>query len=157
MSWTPKRSQTFGVGKEIGGAVYVHRSSESVLGEVVASAKTHLPPDFQYDVVKLTFRSNEVSFVSSPDFDTADEPIVGMSVTVAPDGTVRHRSESRNPQIYHHKWLFVAADYPGFDVVQSMERSKLWLALSDVDAKRIGRKEYWETLVVPRIVPAEDC
>ena len=155
MTWIPKRSAAFGVGKEIGGAIYVHRSSESVLGQVVDVARLKLPVRFAYEVVKLVPKTGVVSFVLSPDFDDADEPTVGAIATVYPDGTVRRRSQSANPEIYHHKWLFVTDDYLGFDVQQSKDRSQKWLRLEGVDTKRIGRKKYWETEVVPRIEAEE--
>ena len=44
-----------------------------------------------------------------------------------------------DPFIYYHKWLFVADDYPGYDVAKSAARS------------RIGNKSYWEHFVVPRL------
>jgi hypothetical protein len=76
-----RRSRKYGVGKEIGGAIYVHRRYENVFGDVVATAREHLPEGFEYDVVKYDSRSGNVSFVESPDFDTSDEPIVGEIVT----------------------------------------------------------------------------
>lgn len=147
----PKRSKRFGVGKEIGGAVYVHRVYEAKLGELVADAKQHLPENTDYHVVKLNLRTRCVSFVQCLDFDTAAEPTVGNMVTVDAEGKVRRRSQSRDPEIYHHKWLFVAADYKGFDVEASKQRSLSWVSLENVDRTRIGRKSYWEQQVAPRL------
>jgi len=146
-----RRSKRYGVGKEIGGAVYIHRRYEDVLGEVVAEAKERLPAGFEYQVVKYDARSGNVSFIESPDFDEADEPAVGEVVTVKPDGTVRRRRAADDPEIYHHKWLFVRDDYEGFDVEESRERSRAWTGLEGVDRTRIGRRSYWEREVVPRI------
>ena len=56
-----------------------------------------------------------------------------------------------DPYIYHHKWLFVADDYDGFDVEESKSRSDAWLALPQVDKSRIGRACYWHTHVVRRL------
>ena len=75
-------------------------------------------------------------------------------VTVRADGTVQRRAVPSDPPIYHHKWLFVDDDYPGFDVAQGKLRSAAWLALPDVDKSRIGRRSYWQTHVVPRL---DDC
>ncbi len=47
----PNRSKRFGVGKEIGGAVYLHRRYEARLGDAVANAKKRLPADFDYQIV----------------------------------------------------------------------------------------------------------
>lgn len=148
----PKRSKQFGVGKEIGGNVYVHRQYESVLGERVQTAKSLIPADFSYTVVKLNLATQGVTFVFSPDFDAADEPIVGRHILARDDGTTLERKQLEDPYIYHHKWLMVRDDYSDFDVAESKRRSKLWLSLTDVDKSRIGRKSYWNDQVVPRII-----
>jgi hypothetical protein len=148
----PQRSKRFGVGKEIGGAVYVHRDYEDRLGDAVREAKKHLPESASYHVVKLNQRTGAVSFIQCVDFDTAPEPTVGDIVTIDVEGNSRHRSQPRDPEIYHHKWLFVADDYAGFNVPQSKQRSLAWSALEGVDRKRIGRKSYWEQIVVPRLM-----
>jgi len=70
---------------------------------------------------------------------------------VSADGQVQRRSLLADPYIYHHKWLFVADNYQGFDVAASKQRSELWMKLPDVDRSRIGRKSFWETQVVRRI------
>ena len=151
MSAIPGGSRKYGVGKEIGGAIYVHRQYEDVFGDVVANARKLLPEGFAYQVVKYDSRSGNVSFVESPDFDTADEPIIGEIVTVKPDGIVRRRKQAADPEIYHHKWLFVRDDYCGFNVRASRRRSEQWTALKNVDRSRIGRKSFWEQHVLPRL------
>ena len=114
-------------------------------------AKKHLPENVSYHVVKLNQRTGAVSFIQCADFDTAPEPTVGDMVTIDAEGNSRHRSQSRDPEIYHHKWLFVADDYTGFNVQQSKQRSLAWSALEGVDRRRIGRKSYWDESVLPRL------
>lgn len=147
----PKRTSKFGIGKDIGGAVYLHRTYEHKLGHAIAAAKTKLPSDFDYQIVKYDYRTNAVSFVQCEDFDSAPEPTVGDIVTVDAEGTVRRRRPPRDPEIYHHKWLFVAEDYDGFDVEASRQRSLAWMRLEGIDRKRIGRKSFWDQYVVPRL------
>ncbi len=147
----PKRSSKLGVGKEIGGAVYVHRRYEAVLDPGLSEAQKRLPADFNYTVVKFSYATGVFSFIRSPDFDIAAEPVVAEVVTVGIDGSVRLRKPPSDPYIYHHKWLFVKDEYPGFDVEKSKSRSAGWMALEGIDFRRIGRKSYWETKVVPRI------
>ena len=77
--------------------------------------------------------------------------MIAAIVVVRADGTVERRSLPADPYIYHHKWLFVAEDYAGFDVEESKRRSQQWIALEGVDRSRIGRKRYWEQHVVPRL------
>jgi|LSQX01.2.fsa_nt_gb hypothetical protein len=147
----PKRSKRHGVGKKIGGAVYVHRQYEGVLGQRVLEAKAHLPEGFEYTVVKLSERTGIVSFIVSRDFDTNPEPTVCDSISVTPDGTICRRMQRPDPWIYHHKWLFVADDYRGFDVEESKRRSLAWMSLEDVDRHRIGRRSYWAHHVLKRL------
>ncbi len=147
----PKRSKSFGVGKEIGSAVYVHRRYEHVFGSAVEAARRHLPPDFSYTVVKLNVANKSFSFVEVADFDTAPEPTIGAVIAVKTDGSCRRMAAPNDPFIYHHKWLFVADDYDGFDVEESKARSRAWTALADIDRARIGRTSYWQEAVVPRL------
>jgi hypothetical protein len=109
----PKRSKTYGVGKEIGGAVYVHRSYELVFGSPVEEARKHLPPDFSYTVVKLRLANRSVSFVEVADFDTGPKPTVCTIIAVKTDGSCRRMAAPSDPFIYHHKWLFVRMAEPG--------------------------------------------
>jgi hypothetical protein len=146
-----KRSQRYGVGKEIGGAIYLHRQYEERLGEPLLKAKTFLPIDFPYSVVKYQCNTGIISFIESTDFDTTDEPTVGRIVSVKPTGEMRLRPQPRDPEIYHHKWLFVADDYQGFDIEASKMRTIALSNLSNVDRRRIGRRAYWVLQVIPRL------
>lgn len=152
----PKRSKLYGVGKEIGGNVYVHREYASVLGNAVVVAREFVPVEFDFSVIKLNTSTKAVTFISSPDFDSADEPIVSRFILVRADGTTLDRKQLDDPYIYHHKWLMVMDDYRGFDVERSKQRSLKWLALNNVDKSRIGRKSYWEKYVIPRLGEAPD-
>jgi hypothetical protein len=153
----PKRSQRFGVGKEIGGAVYVFRQYESHLPVAVEKAKLALPNTFEYTVVKYSLSDETVSFILVEDFDLSDEPIVGDFYTIKNDGTASFRRKASDPWIYHHKWMFVADDYQGFDVEASKARSRQWLALDKIDFRRIGKKSFWEKHILPRLIGEIDC
>jgi len=136
-----KRSRKLGVGKEIGGAVYLHRSYERLVGSDLRRAKRILPPGFRYDVIKWRPDTGAVSFVSCPGFDSEPEPAAG-DVFVVAGGQGRLRKAPEDPWVYHHKWLFVADDYRGFDVAASRSRSGSW-AGRGVDRSRIGRRSQW--------------
>ena len=144
----PARSREFGVGKEMVGCVYIHRCYESVLGDRFIAARKHLAPAFEYTVVKLNRTTGAVSFIHSPDFDSEDEPTVGDIWTIKPDGTANFRKQLSDPYIYHHKWLMVADDYAGFNVAASKDRSHYWMSLEGLDMRRIGRRGYWESVIV---------
>ena len=147
----PTRSRRFGVGKEIGYAVYVHREYEERLGATVEWAKRHLPEAYEYNVVKLNQRNNSVSFILCPNFDLAPEPAITAIIVVSADGITQRRTTPTDPYIYHHKWLFVDDDYRGFDVEESKARSQQWIRLGDVDRSRIGKQSYWQEKVIPRL------
>lgn len=147
----PTRSRRFGVGKEIGYAVHVHRDYEELLGPTVEWANRHLPEHYEYTVVKLNQRNDSISFIQCPGFDSEHEPVITAIIVVSADGKVQRRTTPTDPYIYHHKWLFVADDYKGFDVEESKSRSKRWVSLGDVDRSRIGRQGYWAQNVVPRL------
>jgi hypothetical protein len=136
-----------GVGKSIGGAVYIHR-------DYAPSWIWDLLPDPENDrhrvtIIKIT--SANISFLDVPDFDISHEPQLLSRVTVNRDTGVASYAAYINGPIYHHKWLMVSDDYAGFDVAASVDRSRTWLALDGVDMTRIGNKVYWEKNVVPRI------
>ena len=119
------------------------------MGPAVASAKRSLPRDFQYDVVKFNHLTEAVSFIQCPRFDHDPEPAIAAVIIVRADGTKRVREfRADDPPIYHHKWLFVADDYSGFDVEESKRRSAAWLALPNIDTSRIGRQSYWRAEVL---------
>jgi len=136
-----RRSRRLGVGKEIGGAIYLHRSYEQLVGPDLRRAKRILPPGFLYDVVKWRPGTGAVSFISCPGFDNEPEPVSGDVFTVVGERG-RLRKSPRDPWVYHHKWLFVADDYGGFDTAASQRRSESW-ADRGVDRSRIGRRSQW--------------
>ncbi len=140
------------VGKSIGGSLYAHRNYESdvVPQDVLQNAQQQLD-GFDYNIVKYVPKTGAVTFIQSPDFDSVPEPMVGNQLLVKPDGTKRSMSSSGDPWIYHHKWLWVKDDYPGFNVEESKQRSAAWMSLPDIDYSRIGKKSFWEKFVVPRI------
>lgn len=135
-----------GVGKRMGEALYLHR--DYVEPSLLVNEE---PFEFPTTIVKLA--KTTVTFVECPGFDDEPEPRIHRVVTVHRQsrGLVKTRRDYEGEMVYHHKWLFVKDDYTGFDVAESIERSRQWLALEGVDMRRIGRLDYWEREVVPRI------
>ena len=146
---SPIRRSRLGVGKETPEAFYLHRIYADALPDQpgLHRAMARLPKGFTYNVIKAA-KNGTYTFFNSPDFDTADEPIGGPCMRVSPDGKVT--SDTSN-SIWHHKWLWVKDDYPGFDVDASKERSAKWLKLPGIDFHNIGNKAFWEANVVPHI------
>ena len=85
----------------------------------------------------------------SPNFDTEDEPTVGNYTNVNMDKDTLKTGNSNS--IWHHKWVWVMDDYPGFDVQESIERSKRWLEQKDVDFSRIVNRQFWDKTVASKL------
>jgi hypothetical protein len=142
------------VGKFIGGDLYVHKSAMDVLPiKELELAESKLPEDFEYEIVKYNASKGSFSFIGSPDWNTANEPIVGDSYKVSSSGEVTITRQKADPQIYHHKWNFVRDNYDGFDVRQSIQRSIDWYrdAKEEVNMFKIGTKSYWNANAEPLI------
>ena len=127
-----ERSRKYGVGKQMGSNIYVHKSSKHILGGVINKIKSLMPKNLKYEVIKYNETTGNISFINSPDWNTADEPTVGTSILIKPTGVVNTTVQKSNPQIYHHKWLFVNDGYTGFNVEESKKRSIAWLKLPNV-------------------------
>ena len=148
------------IGKGTVDAHYVHKDyADKVFNnEELNKAKSFLPKDHEYTIVKRQKNSGEYSFIHSPDWDTSHEPIVGNSIKVKSDGSLSHTKMSKDPKIYHHKHEFVGDDYKGFNIEKSKQRSSLWKPVVDNikehDPKvksRIGNKSYWDREVLSKI------
>ena len=147
-----KKSPKYGVGKQVGSTIYLHKSVEDRLpSDLLEKVKPQLPSNFQYDIVKFDEKNGNLTFISSPDWDSSYEPLVGDAFLIRGDGSTRYMKQKKSPQIYHHKWLFVNDDYNGFNTEESKERSSKWLKLPDIEFNKIGYKNYWDTNVVPHL------
>lgn len=146
-----KRYPKFGVGKSIGGKVYLHRQYEHLLpSDILVFAKEQLPEDFDYTVVSFDTKSHSITFSQSFDFDTAPEPTIGVQINVQVNGKCSViKPNMDNPWIYHHKWLFVDDNYTKFDIEESRDRSESWNNIHGIDHSRIGKKRFWEQEVLP--------
>lgn len=126
------RSARYGVGKEIGGCIYVHRDYMYDVApyDIIDRALDILYenyPDFEFNCIKYDSAKQRISFQEVPDFDTAREPKVGDYVIV---DVKEHKCKfGHSDYIYHHKWLWVKDDYDGFDVDESCNWSKTWLSV----------------------------
>ena len=102
------KSPKYGVGKQMGNTIYLHKSVKHKLpAPILKIAESLLPPYFFYDIIKYDSNTSNLTFISSPNWDTAEEPIVGDAILIRGDGSSRFIKQKNNPQIYHHKRLFV--------------------------------------------------
>ena len=132
------------VGKSMVGKVYVHKLYATLIfpEQDLDLAKSLLPENFTFDLIS-TDRGSRYSFIQCPGFDSQPEPIRGLAYLVnIKDKTIRKITPPSDPWIYHHKWLMVMDDYPGFDVAESKERSRQWMQFT-VDYRKIGKLSCW--------------
>lgn len=142
-----KRNTKLGVGKEMGGFIYIHKLYSSLLPHIslYINMLKEAYPEFIYNIIKYGINNGTVSFLYSPNFDTVEEPIITDYVTVNNTGKAK---KGKTRTIYHHKWTMVKDDYPGFNVNQSFLRSKHWLNIPNINVNRIGSsKEYWDNFL----------
>jgi hypothetical protein len=142
-------------GKKVGPKTYVHWSAleESDLPVAeIAMASRLIPSGWAFQVVRYDSKTGQVAFVQAPGFDEEDEPVIGEMIVVekGDDEAVLYRAKDK-PQIYHHKWMFVADDYDGFDVEASKSRTERINKLN-LDKSRIGYKHIWDEEVIPLLV-----
>lgn len=138
------------VGKSIGGNLYVHKNYVDVFPqEKYLTALNYLEKNvfnFDYTIVKYSKENESFSFIKSPDFDQSDEPIAGDSILVSKTRSLKFTKQKTDPQIYHHKWLFVKDDYLCFDVKKSIQRTVAWkekMGNNREMSSRIGTQSVW--------------
>lgn len=142
-----KRSK-YGVGKAIGGSIYLHRSyhSDVIPDEDYDQAVAYLEDagynEEDFNCIRWDVAKGSISFQEAPDFDTAREPVVGDFVTV--DYSTGKIKKGHSDYIWHGKWLWVRNDYRGFNVRKSWEWSKKWMSTltETADGNGVGR---WNT------------
>ena len=124
----------FGVGKQVGSKIYIHINSRFniIPANVFEMSKQLLiknnwSPGLFYTLCYDLKKPHIVRFDVCDGFLTEREPVVGWMVFVDTD-TGRVWSKY-NPQIYHHKWLWVPEGFLGFDTHESYEWSKHWLSM----------------------------
>lgn len=135
--------------KKISGVVYIHKSATnqltSELLSLVNQAEKMLVKN--YDIIKVDSKNKKVSFIQSPDWDTAREPLVGDAYNVDIT-TEKIKIIKSKGQIYHHKWMFVNEDYQGFDVEESKRWSDTWTKVIPKELKtKIGYKKNWDKIL----------
>jgi len=159
------RDKKHNLGKRIGQHLWIHKDYilDLMPLDKFTSYKSMLPESHLFNILRIDLKGDEIAFIFSPDFDSANEPIVGDSIKVNKINNEFHttltKQPKNNPTIYHHKWLFVKDDYSKFNVESSKERSIAWktkLGVNKALTSRIGRIEFWnqwlnDNNLVPRI------
>ena len=163
------------LGKKIMDNIYVHkryitemvdkyklfpREFPEMYGYAATLAEIRLE---DYTILKWNEREMKMSFIYSPIFNEFMEPDIDSYVTVSiQTGKVTRRKFKigKNRPIYHHKWLMVEDDYPGFDVEAAKKRSilieKVIKMFPWIDKKMIGYDNYWNKVVRPKLFANQD-
>lgn len=143
--------------KKIGNTFYIHKSNikelDSVLEggicKLIETISKSLPVNFDYEIIKFDKKNEKISFIESPDWNSAREPLVGDSYTTN-ISDIKFKLIKSKGQIYHHKWMFVSEDYTGFNIEEAKEWSKAWsetLPNTREIKSRIGYKKYWDEIL----------
>lgn len=138
---TYQRSRKYGVGKEIGGKIYIHKRYHHLVidTDMFLNAAIRLPYGFIFNCMVIDLKKNIIRFDEAPDFDTAREPHPGDFIEV--NLATKEIRRGHSDMIWHHKWMWVADDYKGFDVDKSYEWSKRW---TQIITHPSGSKRVWE-------------
>lgn len=145
------RMQDIGVGKFVGGYLYLHVSALTYLPSewqqriVKATALTALSFEKDFNVVKLRGDTDELSLLDYAEFFNDPFPALKRSwrVQLTPELiTYRSYLESRNPPILHRKELLLPVDHPRIDEYRALTEAAETLGLFS-DVKKIGFREYW--------------
>ena len=152
------------IGKKVGSAIYVHRDyiQEMIYDHGLIDHALYEKACFKgliayrnWDILKWDKNKGTFSFIYCPMFDEHNEPEVLHVKTVnllTRKITNRSFEDSKNPPIYHHKWLMVGEDHNKFNLSSAKKRSERIeevIKQHRIDKKKIGFKKYWEEVVLP--------
>ncbi len=141
----------FGIGKIIYNDIYFHKEYLCLFPSFINKRATLISSDYNYNIVKYNFKSNEMSFIFSPNFNESYYPIVVSSLKLYNDLTSKIRYFKNNPPIYHQRWKFVKSNYQGFDIQLDKKFCRLWENVPGLDSMRYGRIDHWENISLPKV------
>ncbi|KJG57059.1 hypothetical protein UA38_11835 [Photobacterium kishitanii] len=126
-------------GKMMGNYRYMHASIASI-NDLICIQK------FEYDVVKMHIKTNELTFLKCDDWLVKDEPIIIRSAKLI-EGSIQEQTLQKARRVFHHKWLF----HNPFDNSHLVRASKLRtivtrtvIGKNKMLSSRIGWLDYWD-------------
>ena len=148
------------VGKQVGGALYVHHSAVSRLlpeqSRLIVAAAEHVPQG-DWNVAKIDLADDRaVSLLDYEDFAEHAFPALRQSRRVDLNtGVVTVRRYEKNPPILHRKELLLPPDAPRRDVYVALTRELERRGLF-VDMTRRGRQDAWEAALAEAHIEVRD-
>lgn len=158
MNMTEARLSEYGIGKFVGGFLYLHTSSlgllpntwQKIVNDGANLAGLRLGDDF--NVVKLGNEKDDLSLLNYRDFFDDPFPSLARSwrVSIARSSVVyRTYEESRNPPILHRKELLLPDSHPRRNEYRLTTETAEALGLF-TEVNRIGFRAYWHALIQDR-------
>lgn len=138
------------IGKQTPTALYVHRSALGQLAPVLqvyeGCARILAGTIEQANMIKLSVRQPQVSYLSYPQFDNDAHPALAAAVTVSLRKLTvdwRDYSKTDNPPVIHRKEEFVTADHPRRALWARLTRAEMRAGLYE-HPERIGTLQGWQ-------------
>jgi hypothetical protein len=136
------------IGKKIGNNIWFHVDySELFHSYLNESMKMRSQIDFEYNIIRIDTKNDIIALINSPNFDSEFEPYILQSALFENGILKKITTSGKNPQVYHHKWMFVDKNYQGFNYEEQLQRSITWknkLGINKNLSSRIGRKDFWD-------------
>ncbi|MFN5966475.1 MAG: DNA phosphorothioation-associated putative methyltransferase [Pseudanabaena sp.] len=142
--------QQSNVGKKLPNALYVHFSSIASLSpqlqECDRQARSLLPKESKFTIIKFNYEQPKISYLFYPEFDTDPHPALHQSIQVdLQTQTTQQRDyyQSSNPPILHRKETFVNQDYPLYQIFAQLTKQEEEIGLFH-ETHTIGTRKGWE-------------
>jgi len=144
------------VGKSPGTSLYVHADALHLLPPLLrvyeGCARAYIGDVEGANVVKLSCKKPQVSYLSYPAFDSDPHPALAGSLAVplrSLEVGYRDYSDSENPPILHRKESFLASDDPRREKFERLSQQEDRWGLYE-EPSMIGTRSGWEAVLERR-------
>ncbi len=138
------------IGKKLPTALYVHISAVKFLKSTLqlfdSKARTFLPENYIFTLIKFSHDRPKISYLFYPEFDIDPHPALHTSIQVnlaTQTVQIRDYYNSSNPPILHRKETFVSSDYPNYQIFVELTRQEDAIALF-YETHTIGTRKGWQ-------------
>lgn len=143
-------------GKNVGGALYVHRSAVSQLAPILrlyeGCARTYMGEIEEANIVKLGYQKPKISYLSYPGFDREPHPGLELSLGIHLQTFRLYETNYRdraNPPILHRKETMLPESDPRREKFARLTASEEKWGLYE-QANRIGTRNGWEDVLAEK-------